>query len=626
MIPPAFLQDLLNRVDIAEVVGRSVTLKKSGANLSGLCPFHAEKSPSFTVSPTKQFYHCFGCGAHGDAIGFLVEQHGMSFIDAVQELAGQVGMTVPEDRTTPQEREQAAAQKQRRASLSEVLARAAEHYRRQLRGNQRAVAYLKGRGLTGEIAARFGLGYAHDGKHGLASAFPAYDDPLLEESGLVIVKDGDDAAPGPHPDADAAPATAPRRYDRFRDRIMFPIRSVQGDVIGFGGRVLDRGEPKYLNSPETPVFVKGRELYGLYEARTAMRERGHALVVEGYMDVVALAQSGFGNAVATLGTACTPDHVQKLFRFTESVVFSFDGDAAGRRAAGRALEAALPHATDTRTIRFLFLPEEHDPDTYVRECGADAFEEQIARAVPLSRQLIQLAADGCDLDSAEGRARLVAQARPLIARLPPGVLRGQIVAQLAETARIAPSELGETPPATSGGAGPAARDRAPSREPRRSRRPLATMASSLDRAVWMLVQRSELWERLGHDAHDLLSDQPPPYGDFFAWLDRIVHDQGTLAAGALLDEMSDAAAPEAFGALAARVRQFHDMPVGDEAHVEMGVILDRLRLQLVGGELELMLESGGAQSDEARTRQRELYRQQAELKKRLATAPGAAAH
>ncbi|HEY9237637.1 MAG TPA: DNA primase, partial [Burkholderiaceae bacterium] len=333
MIPPAFIQDLLSRVDIVEIVGRHVQLKKGGANLMGLCPFHGEKSPSFSVSPGKQFYHCFGCGASGDAIKFLTEYTGMSFRDAVADLAQQAGLQIPEEDVSPAERDQAAAQKQRRATLSDVLAKAADAYRKQLRQSPRAIDYLKGRGLSGEIAAQFGLGYAPDGWRSLASVFPSYDDPLLEESGLVIAKDAEDGS---------GDESEKKRYDRFRDRIMFPIRSVQGDVIGFGGRVLDRGEPKYLNSPETPVFSKGRELYGLFEGRVAIRQRGCALVVEGYMDVVALAQSGFGNAVATLGTACTPDHLHKLFRFTDSVVFSFDGDKAGRRAAGRALEASLP--------------------------------------------------------------------------------------------------------------------------------------------------------------------------------------------------------------------------------------------------------------------------------------------
>ncbi len=430
MIPPGFIQDLLARVDIVDIVGRHVDLKKAGINHKGLCPFHGEKTPSFTVSPSRQTYHCFGCGQHGNAVGFLMEHLGIGFVDAVRDLAQQAGMQVPEDDRSPQEREREKAQKQRQATLTEVLAKAGQHYRQQLKGNTRAIDYLKGRGLTGQIALQFGLGYAPDGWRSLASAFPSYDDPLLVESGLVILQDD----PG-------RSEAEQRRYDRFRDRIMFPIRNVQGEVIGFGGRVLDKGEPKYLNSPETPVFHKGKELYGLYEARPAMRRRGYALVVEGYMDVVALAQHGFGNAVATLGTACTADHVQKLFRFTESVVFSFDGDAAGRRAAGRALEAALPHANESRTIKFLFLPTEHDPDSYVRELGADAFERCVEGAVPLSRQLMDTAAEGCDLGTPEGRAKMLSVAKPLWAALPEGLLKRQLLGELARRAQLPDAEL-----------------------------------------------------------------------------------------------------------------------------------------------------------------------------------------
>ena len=362
----------------------------------------------------------------------------MGFIDAVKDLAQQAGMTVPEDTRSPDEREQAVQHRQRQATLEEVLAKAAENYRRQLKGSPRAIAYLKGRGLSGEIAARYGLGYAPEGWRGLASVFPSYDDPLLEESGLVIAQRAD--ADG---DVEAAdPPAAEKRYDRFRDRIMFPIRAVQGPVIGFGGRVLDRGEPKYLNSPETPVFVKGRELYGLFEARTAIRQRGYALVVEGYMDVVALAQSGFGNAVATLGTACTAEHVQKLVRFTDAVVFSFDGDAAGRRAAGRALEASLPHANDTRSFRFLFLPTEHDPDSYVRELGAEAFEQRVAAAVPLSKQIVAEAAERAATSPPPkaGRGSWPTSSRSGRA-LPEGMLKRQLLGEIASRAALATEEL-----------------------------------------------------------------------------------------------------------------------------------------------------------------------------------------
>jgi len=607
VIPPAFLQDLLSRVDVVELVGRHVQLKRGGANWSGLCPFHAEKSPSFTVSPSKQFYHCFGCGAHGDAIRFLVEHSGMSFIDAVKDLAQQVGMTVPDDDRTPQQREQAEAQKQRRATLSDVLAKASEAYRKQLRQSPRAIDYLKGRGLSGEIAARFGLGYAAEGWRVLASVFPNYDDPLLEESGLVIVH-------GDEQDDESQR----KRYDRFRDRIMFPIRSVQGDVIGFGGRVLDRGEPKYLNSPETPVFVKGRELYGLFEARAAIRERGHVLVVEGYMDVVALAQSGFGNAVATLGTACTPDHVQKLFRFTDSVVFSFDGDAAGRRAAARALEASLPHATDTRTIRFLFLPTEHDPDSYVRELGAPAFEQRIEQAVPLSKQLAELAGEGNDLDTAEGRARMLATAKPLWAAMPAGALKRQLLAQFGQLARLDAGEL--TALWEGREAGPNRAPAAPRAPARRWRLVSQGAANLLDRAVWLLLQRSELWAALDGESHDLLAAQAAPYDLFFGCIERSVLEHGPLAASALLDELrSQAQAQDNSGgpAVLARIAAFHDPSAETDIAAELALLLDRLRLQAVEEELKLLFESGSAQSPDAQSRGRELLAMQAQLKAKL---------
>ncbi len=517
MIPTAFIQELLARVDIVEIVGRSVELKRAGATWKGLCPFHGEKSPSFTVSPSRQTYHCFGCGVHGNAVGFLIEQHGMGFVDAVRDLAQQAGLTVPEEETSPGAREEAVRHKQRQLTLTDVLARAADGYRQQLKASERAIAYLKGRGLSGEIAARFGLGYASDSWRGLASVFASYDDPLLEESGLVIAR-ADDAT------ADGDEAATTRRYDRFRDRIMFPIRSVQGSVIGFGGRILDRGEPKYLNSPETPVFSKGHELYGLFEARTAIRQRGYALVVEGYMDVVALAQAGFGNAVATLGTACTAEHVQKLARFAEKVVFSFDGDAAGRRAAGRALEASLPHASDTRGFSFLFLPPEHDPDTFVRERGAAAFEQAVAEAVPLSRQLLALAGEGVDLETAEGRAKFLANARPLWGGLPDGMLQRQLLGEIASRAALPTDELAGAWRAVGASA---ARRPAPSLPVGRSRRAARqAMRQPADRIAWMLLLESRWWDELGGVDHALLCALPGWHGELFRFIDRQATEHG----------------------------------------------------------------------------------------------------
>ena len=423
-IPQSFIQELLSRVDVVDIVGRYVQLKKGGANFMGLCPFHGEKSPSFTVSPSKQFFHCFGCGKNGNAIGFLMEHAGMGFVEAVQELANQCGLQVPQDDISPAERQRQAQQKQKAESLSDLLEKAGESYCKHLRGAPKAIEYLKKRGVSGEVCKRFGLGYAPAGWHGLASVFPEYDSPQLEEAGLVIVSEEDS-----------------RRYDRFRDRLMFPIRNVKGECIGFGGRVFGDEKPKYLNSPETPVFHKGRELYGLFEARTALRDMGYALVTEGYMDVVALAQLGFANAVATLGTACTPEHLQKLFRFTEAVVFSFDGDGAGRRAARKALDAALPLATDTRSIKFLFLPSEHDPDTFIREFGTDAFARYVGDATPLSRFLIEAASEGCDLGQTEGRARMASNARPLWSLLPDGALKRQLLSEIAALAQLNSQDL-----------------------------------------------------------------------------------------------------------------------------------------------------------------------------------------
>lgn len=609
MIAPSFIQDLLARVDIADVIGRYVKLKKSGANHMGLCPFHGEKSPSFAVSPSRQTYHCFGCGVHGNAIGFLMEHSGMGFVDAVHDLAQQVGLSVPQDDRSTEEREQAIKTKERQSTLNDVLAKAADHYRKQLKASPRAIDYLKHRGLSGEVAARFAMGYAPDGWRALASAFPRYDDPLLEESGLVIAHDSE-ADPG----ADA------KRYDRFRDRIMFPIRSVQGDVIGFGGRVLDRGEPKYLNSPETPVFSKGRELYGLYEARTAIRQHGFVLVVEGYMDVVALAQLGFPNAVATLGTACTAEHVQKLFRFTDSVVFSFDGDAAGRRAAGRALEAALPHATDLRSVRFLFLPAEHDPDSYVREHGTHGFAACIEQAIPLSRQLAAVAQDGCDLGTAEGRARFLALARPLWTTLPDGALKRQLLGDLATVAQLDTAELAGLWQTSSPKTRPPAEPGAAAPRPRLVRAARQGAANQLDRALWLLLQRAEMWWELDGSCHDLLADRAAPYAALFGFFERCLHEQGPLAPAALLNELMHSVRDDEHArATLERIALFHEPEAHTDLRQQLDLILDHLRLRDVDAELEQLFESG-LMSPDIQARSAELMQSRARLKLALSGA------
>jgi DNA primase len=434
MIPQDFIQGLLGRVDIVDVVDRYVKLKKSGANYSACCPFHNEKTPSFTVSPSKQFYHCFGCGAHGNAIGFLMEYSGLPYPDAIRSLAEGLGLTVPEVRS---DRERAKEEKS--PALTALMMDALNYYRAQLKKSPQAVEYLKGRGLSGEIAARFGLGYAPEGWQNLAAVFTDYQGEALKDTGLVI--DSDPAAT----DAAGRPKES-RRYDRFRGRVMFPILDSRGNVIGFGGRIIGEGEPKYLNSPETPLFEKGRELYGLYQARRAIREANQVVVVEGYMDVVALAQHGVENAVATLGTATTPFHVTKLLRLADDVVFCFDGDAAGRKAAWRALEVSLPVLMDGKAVRFLFLPQEDDPDTFVRRLGKEAFARALAEAKPLSQFLVGELSAQVDMRSEEGRAKFIALARPLLGRIEAPALAAMLRHRIRELCGLSESEAAELLP------------------------------------------------------------------------------------------------------------------------------------------------------------------------------------
>jgi DNA primase len=419
VIPDSFKQDLLNRIDIVDVVSRHVQLKKGGANFQGLCPFHNEKTPSFTVSPAKQFYHCFGCGAHGNAIGFLMAYASLGYVDAVKELAASAGLQVPDERPrTPEE----AARKEREPDLYAVMEKAMDFYRAELKKSARAIDYLKGRGVSGEVAARFGIGYAPDGWQGLKEIFQDYSDSSLVECGLVLESEG-------------------KRYDRFRDRVMFPIFSSRGNaVIGFGGRVLGSGEPKYLNSPETPLFQKGREVYGLARAIDAIRAEGRVLVVEGYMDVIALAQFEVGYAVATLGTATTPVHVSKLLRLADEVVFCFDGDAAGRKAAWRALEVSLPLAMDSKQLRFLFLPDGEDPDSYVRRHGKNAFEKMVRESQVMSEFLVGELRSQTDLGTAEGRSQFLVAARPHIQKIAAAGLRLQLVKEVARIGEVTQEE------------------------------------------------------------------------------------------------------------------------------------------------------------------------------------------
>jgi len=417
-IPQDFIDELVARADIAEVVGNRVQLKKAGREFKACCPFHGEKTPSFTVVPDKGFYHCFGCGAHGTAIGFLMEYDRLEFVEAVEELAQMLGLEVP--------REQSGEQREPVAPVLEVLAEAARLYQQALREHPQAVSYLRGRGLDGATAANFAIGYAPSGWDFLLQQLGNKEEQreLLLSAGLIAARDS-----GGH-------------YDRFRDRVMFPIRDGRGRVVAFGGRVLGDDEPKYLNSPETPVFHKGRELYGLYEARQATRRLDRVLVVEGYMDVVSLACRGIHNVVATLGTATTGEHLRRLFRATQEVVFCFDGDRAGRDAAWRALHNCLPEMRDTRQVRFLFLPDGEDPDSLVRAGGAEALTGRLDQALPLSDYLFEHLKKDTDTASLDGQARLAELARPLLNRLPEGVYRELLLERLAAEVALDRKRLG----------------------------------------------------------------------------------------------------------------------------------------------------------------------------------------
>jgi DNA primase len=391
MIPESFIQELLNRIDVVDVIDKRVTLKKAGANYLACCPFHQEKTPSFTVSPSKQFYHCFGCGEHGSAISFLIEYEGLTFVDAITELANSIGLKVPND--APQRIEKSTEY----ANLEEVIKIASIFYQKQLRKSSKAINYLKSRGLTGEIAKEFSIGYAPEGWQNLKIPFKKYEDEVLVKAGLVVKNEKG------------------KYYDRFRDRIMFPIYSDKGKIIGFGGRVINSEDtPKYYNSPETPLFQKSYELYGLLASRKSIREKGYVLVVEGYMDVVGLSQGNIKNAVATLGTATSAFHIKKLMRYTQEIIFCFDADDAGRSAAWRAMNNAVASVTDTIQLKFLFLPDGHDPDSFVRENSSKDFELLANEASPLTEYIIKYLTKNNDLVTSEKKVKFLNELKPIL--------------------------------------------------------------------------------------------------------------------------------------------------------------------------------------------------------------------
>lgn len=557
----------------------------------GLCPFHNEKSPSFTVSPTKQFYHCFGCGAHGSSIGFLMEYSGLSYVDAIRDLAQNNGMIVPEeDRLLPAQRAEVTAKS---LALSEVMTKAGEYYKQQLRTAPQAIAYLKKRGLTGEIAARFGLGFSPDAWDGLRSVFSDYNTPALVEAGLVIDKSEEEGG-------------GRKRYDRFRDRVMFPIRNTKGQIIGFGGRIMEQGEPKYLNSPETPLFQKGLELYGLFEARQSIREAGYVLVTEGYMDVVALAQMGFPQAVATLGTACTPTHAQKLLRQTDHVIFSFDGDSAGRRAARRALDACLPHANDDKVIKFLFLPKEHDPDSYIREFGTDAFEQEVRDAMPLSQFFMREMIGDNDLTTAEGRARTQFDAKPLLQAMQSSGMRLQLVRNLAQVTQTSPAEIEamfelSQPVARIQQAPPKSKRNAPVGLERQIMRILVAHPS-----LAMMLDESVL-----ADAAALAPDG----ADMLRHLVFTAQSMGENAQFAALAEQLRASSSD-FDALIAELAEQAETDI-DIVRLELAGALRQMRHQVLRAEAE-SLALGGLRTPEDMARYREIAQLQDQLKKQAA--------
>ncbi|MBI2294940.1 MAG: DNA primase [Betaproteobacteria bacterium] len=576
MIPQSFIQELLGRVDIVDVVDRHVKLKRAGANYLACCPFHSEKTPSFTVSPAKQFYHCFGCGAHGTAVGFLMEYGGMGFVEAVKELAQGVGMKVPEVRS-----EQAARRAEAGDDLYGVLLKAAQFYRARLKDAPRAIGYLKQRGLSGEIARRFGIGYAPDGWQNLAAAFSDYDGPALAAAGLAKTNEEG------------------RRYDVFRDRIMFPIVDVRGNVIGFGARVLGEGEPKYLNSPETPVFEKGRELYGLYQARRTIREAGRVVVVEGYMDVVALAQHGVDYAVATLGTATTPLHVQKLARQSDEIVFCFDGDEAGRRAAWRALENSLAQLQDGKQVKFLFLPEGEDPDSYVRKHGKAAFEALLDRAAPLSRILLDGLAGRVDLSTAEGRAKCIHEAKPLLKQMQANLLRVQVVRELAEKCRLPPEEVARLCELAPGG------DRSRPPEPRVARPSPTPLARAMLR---VLVSNPTFAERLSQEQRALLSS--PELAPVAELVDAL-KDSGVASPAMLFEATRESQYAMLYQDVAGEtLTAAEDV---ESAQADWAGAFIQLELVCVQSEYQ-RLTASGARNDAERKRFQELSRRLAELK------------
>ncbi|MBT3504211.1 MAG: DNA primase [Piscirickettsiaceae bacterium] len=556
-IPPQFIDDLLTRVDITDVIDARVPLKKAGKNLQACCPFHNEKSPSFTVSPEKQFYHCFGCGAHGTAIGFLMEYDQMSFPESIHELAESVGMTVP---TT-----QSLAPNPAKKNLYDLLDKVSQYYVHQLQTHPKRaefVEYLKRRGLSDKTVEHFNIGMAPDGWDNVLKTFGGNKEAIqqLNEAGLLSSNDNG------------------RTYDRFRNRVMFPIRDRRGRVIGFGGRVLDDSTPKYLNSPETPVFHKGHELYGLYQARKANRQLNRVVIVEGYMDVIALAEKGISNAVATLGTATTPEHLKQLQRSAPEVVFCFDGDRAGREAAWRAAENALPLLGGNHQLRFMFLPDGEDPDTLVKEQGADVFNQMVEQAKNYSDFFFESLESRLDINSMDGRARLVEIARPYLRHIPAGVYRDMFEQRLAERAQTSTSVLQkhlEKPPATQNKIKKTVQS--------------SSGISPIRMAITILIQHPELHASVGE--FDKIMALPDPGVTVLAQLLETLHQHPHLNTAALLERARDTEHGEHLKKLAIQTLKLSS----EELQHELVGVVKQLQQQALKLRHELLMAKGLSQ-------------------------------
>jgi DNA primase len=585
LIPQSFIDDLVARADIVEIINARVPLKRAGREYRACCPFHQEKTPSFWVSPTKQFYHCFGCGAHGTVLGFLMNYDRLPFVEAVEELAQRLGLEVPREQSG------SAAPAAVSDDLYTLMGKVATFYQEQLLATERAREYAKKRELTREIATQFGIGYAPDSWNEVLKRFGASDESRqkLLETGLIIARDSGDG-----------------HYDRFRDRLIFPIRDARGRVIAFGGRVLDAGEPKYLNSPETPLFHKGRELYGLYEVRQNRAPLLRLMIVEGYMDVVRLHQSGITYAVATLGTATTPEHLKRAFRLVREIVFCFDGDKAGRAAAWRALNNALPEATAGREMKFLFLPDGEDPDSLVGKEGKEAFEARLAGALPLSEYLVMHLSGAIDISHADGKARFVAEARPLLERLPEGPYRELLLDRLAAAIGVSAERFlkifGPIPKSETAGSAPA---QAPPRSPRTAR---STGRGSLVRqAVQTLLHFPGTVARIPAAEIEALGSLDEPGVEILVQLLEGVRQQPAASTAQLLERWRDHPAAERLGRLAAEASI-----VPDEAAAldELKTALRKLAQGAAAAELDALIarEQGEGLSPKERDRLRELLR------------------